>query len=173
LNFENTGFRALHFLQFRKGIQAAFPIFAGKETLQMQEVRKILSTHKLRLTANRADILNLFLINPAALSQPELERALDDRCDRVTIYRTLSTFLDKGILHKVLDDAGAMKYALCARDCGAATYHSHDHVHFKCKSCGNTECLAEVHIHLPPLPKGYLLHETNVLLQGICPACRN
>lgn len=135
------------------------------------ESRNILKNHHLRHTESREEILNLFLQNIAALSQPEIEKEILS-CDRVTIYRTLSTYLEKGILHKVLDDGGVMKYAICRESCQSTTYHTHDHVHFKCQLCGDTTCIDNVHIPHFHLPEGFELAEVNVLMQGICPKCR-
>ncbi|MEL7530668.1 MAG: transcriptional repressor [Bacteroidota bacterium] len=138
----------------------------------MQQFEQILSDKSLRRTQTRSDILSIFLQRDAALSEPELEKAMQGRCDRVTIYRTLSTFLDKGILHKVLDDTGAMRYALCAEDCHGEHEHQHDHVHFKCEECGKTICVDEVRIPSVKLPEGYQLSGVNMLLQGTCPNCK-
>ena len=93
----------------------------------MQQIAQILQNRSLRQTQSRQDILQVFIAEDRALSEPELEKAIQGRCDRVTIYRTLATFLEKGILHKVLDDTGAMKYALCAPECHSNHDHQHDH----------------------------------------------
>ncbi len=105
-----------------------------------------------------------------ALSQPDLEKALGELYDRVTIYRTLTLYLEKGILHKVLDDSGAMKYALCPDACHSHD-HRHDHVHFKCLRCGNTSCIEDLEVPRLVLPNGYTLTEANFLLSGVCKSC--
>lgn len=132
---------------------------------------QILRQHSLRVTDSRNAILNIFIGQGVALSESEIEHALEHDCDRVTIYRTLSTFLDKGIVHKVLDDSGAMKYALCPTDCHDGHDHNHDHIHFKCEICGTTSCVEQVRVPNILLPKGYQLNEVNILLQGVCPHC--
>ncbi|MEM6263602.1 MAG: transcriptional repressor [Bacteroidota bacterium] len=137
----------------------------------MSDSQQILKSHHLRATSHRLAILDFFLRKEVALSQPELEQELAGTCDRVTIYRTLSHFLEKGIAHKVLDNAGAMKYALCQLGCEEQEAHAHDHVHFKCNKCGKTRCLEEVSIPNLQLPEGFYGEEINVLIQGICPAC--
>lgn len=137
----------------------------------MSQSTNILSRNKLRRTAPRQAVLDVFVKEQMALSQPELEHLLKESCDRVTIYRTLTTFLEKGLIHKVLDDAGAAKYALCAHDCDSDHTHNHNHVHFKCEQCGQTRCLDDVHVPAFSLPKGYKVNETNVLLQGLCSDC--
>lgn len=137
----------------------------------MEAVQSILKNHHLRLTQSREEILAMFLAQPTALSEREIESSVDVSCDRVTIYRTLATFLEKGILHKVLDDTGAMKYALCSPECHGGEEHRHDHVHFKCVQCGQTLCLDQVPIPTVQLPQGYHLQEVNMLLEGVCESC--
>lgn len=138
----------------------------------MRSALNILSSYSLRTTSSRKDILDVFLRERKALSQKNIEDVISGECDRVTIYRTLSTFLDKGILHRVLDDSGAMMYALCASNCEQKEAHQHDHVHFKCNACGKTQCVNDVHIPRISLPEGFLAQEQNLLIQGTCPACR-
>jgi Fur family transcriptional regulator, ferric uptake regulator len=128
-----------------------------------------LQLHQLRHTNCREDTLVIFQDKEGALSHGDLENALQNRYDRVTIYRTLKTFTDKGILHKVLDEDG-LRYALCKEACSTHLHH-HDHVHFKCNSCGKTICLDDVHIPKLLLPNGFRGQEVGVLIQGKCPQC--
>jgi Fur family ferric uptake transcriptional regulator len=131
---------------------------------------QILKAFQLRSTAGRSDILRLFLQRGYALSYSDIEKELSSTYDRVTVYRTLKTFLDKGLVHKVLDNEGGLKYALCKEHC-SYTEHHHEHTHFKCIRCGHTECIANAQIPEVVLPKGYLPREFNLLIQGICPKC--
>jgi Fur family ferric uptake transcriptional regulator len=130
---------------------------------------RLLKSFDMRSTPSRLEILDLFLNKEYALSHGDIEKEVSTTLDRVTVYRTLKTFLDKGLIHKVLDDEGSLKYALCTEACSAAGHH-HDHVHFKCTACGQTNCLD---IELPGirLPKGYRPQEFNILVQGICQKC--
>ena len=130
---------------------------------------RLLKSFDMRSTPSRLEILKLFLNKEYALSHGDIEKEVSNSLDRVTVYRTLKTFLDKGLIHKVLDDEGSLKYALCTEACSSAGHH-HDHVHFKCTTCGQTNCLD---IELPGirLPKGYRPQEFNILVQGICQKC--
>jgi Fur family transcriptional regulator, ferric uptake regulator len=130
---------------------------------------RLLKDFRLRSTPSRQEILHLFLRKDHALSHGDIEKEINNALDRVTVYRTLKTFLDRGLIHKVLDDEGSLKYALCNEACGAAGHH-HDHVHFKCTICGQTNCL-NVEIPSVKLPKGYKPEELNLLIQGICGNC--
>ena len=129
----------------------------------------LLKGFKLRSTPNRQEILHLFLKKNHALSHGDIEKEIDNSLDRVTVYRTLKTFLDKGLIHKVLDDEGSLKYALCNEACTTAEHH-HDHVHFKCTKCGETQCL-NVDVPSIRLPKGYKANAVNLLIQGVCERC--
>lgn len=131
---------------------------------------QLLKDFRLRTTQTRQEILHLFLKRDYALSHGDIEKEIDNSLDRVTVYRTLKTFLDKGLIHKVLDDEGSLKYALCNEACSVAGHH-HNHVHFKCTKCGQTNCLTNVEIPTVKLPKGYKPNEINLLIQGVCEAC--
>ena len=136
----------------------------------MASLTDLLKDHNLRSTSSRSEILRLFEKSSHALSYSDIEKEVSPSFDRVTVYRTLRTFLDKGVIHKVLDDGGALKYALCNEHCHVAEHH-HDHVHFKCTICGETQCLDDVEIPSTKLPKGYRVKEMNLLIQGTCPRC--
>jgi Fur family ferric uptake transcriptional regulator len=132
---------------------------------------EILKENNLRVTSCRRDVLTTFLDRKVALSHADLEDTLKDNFDRVTIYRTLKTFLENDLVHKVLDDTGAAKYALCNHSSNEP-HHDHEHVHFKCEKCGNTSCLDEISLPRITLPKGYQPKEMNLLIQGICNNCK-
>lgn len=135
----------------------------------MNGSNQVLKNFKLRTTPSREAILQLFLRKSYALAHGDIENEMPSDVDRVTVYRTLKTFLDRGLIHKVLDDSGSLKYALCKEAC-TDTHHHHDHVHFKCTVCGQTQCLAT---DIPPvkLPRGFNAREVNVLIQGTCEKC--
>jgi Fur family transcriptional regulator, ferric uptake regulator len=131
---------------------------------------QILKDFRLRSTISRSAILDLFIHNDHALSYSDIEKEVAAAFDRVTVYRTLKTFLDKGVVHKVLDDGGSLKYALCNDHCTSSDHH-HDHVHFKCTKCGQTNCIEDVEVPAIKLPNGFVSKEINLLIQGICNKC--
>ena len=137
----------------------------------MAKVPELLKEHKLRTTSSRSVILNIFIKRTHALSYSDIEKEVSSAFDRVTVYRTLKAFLDRGVIHKVLDDGGALKYALCNEQCQEEDHH-HDHVHFKCTQCGKTQCLEDVEVHPLKLPRGYKAKEVNLLIRGTCPRCQ-
>lgn len=129
----------------------------------------ILKNANLRVTDCRIDVLDIFKRKNVAISHTIIENELKEKHDRVTLYRTLYTYLEKGIIHKVLDEGGSSKYALCTT-CDSH-HHHHDHVHFKCNSCQETFCLDEVHIPKISIPEGFRASEAGILIQGTCKNC--
>ncbi len=130
-----------------------------------------LKSFTLRHTDCRQEVLQAFTTSATALSHSDLESKIDDKYDRVTIYRTLKVFVEKGIIHRILEADGGSRYALCQNECSSET-HSHDHVHFKCNICGDTTCINSVHIPAISLPAGYQRQEINLLIEGSCPNCQ-
>lgn len=136
----------------------------------MTLTQTILSQHKVRNTVIRQEILQIFLDSAVALSQADIERQIGDRFDRVTIYRTLKTFNDMGIIHQVIDNEAIVKYARCF---SCKTHkHTDRHVHFKCSQCEQTVCLHPTIIVPISLPDGFLAKEYHFLVLGLCKTCQ-
>lgn len=130
---------------------------------------KILKQYQLRVTNTRKQVLQLFLLKEGkALSHQYLENQMDNS-DRVTLYRTLKTFQDNGLIHEVNDGTGMLKYALCHEACNHVK-HFDNHAHFYCNTCKETICLDEVNATLNA-PNGYQINETHILMKGICNNC--
>lgn len=110
------------------------------------------------------------LLNGAqvALSQAEIQLAINNMCDRVTTYRVLDRLVTEGVLHKIINTDGVIKYAVC-HTCTAK--HVHNHIHFSCNSCKAVTCLVGV-IPSYNIPKKYLVTDVNFTVSGICPNCK-
>lgn len=134
-------------------------------------VKDLLADHGLRLTEPRTKILGLFLDNNHALSYHFLESNLGEEMDRVTIYRTLRTFVESGLLHTIPDEQQTILYAMCPETCHDGHTHQHNHLHFKCLVCGETTCLQEVHLNTPTVPQGFVLQSLKLIGEGICNSC--
>lgn len=139
----------------------------------MQEaVNDILKKNQLSVTGSRVRILELFLEQEGALAHGDIEKRTGERFDRVTVYRTLQVFLNKGIIHSIPTSDNSVLYALCKDECEEGHHHD-DHVHFVCDACGNTICLDGVTVPSIRLPKGYQLNQVQVLVNGKCKNCKN
>ncbi len=131
----------------------------------------LLRRNTLKVTQPRLRVLQIISEKETAISQPELEKLLGDSIDRVTLYRVLATFEEKGILHKIFDLHGTATYALCSTDCNEH-HHQDEHVHFICTACNSIYCLEDFKMPKINLPDGYQLHAIGVNAVGLCAQCR-
>lgn len=136
----------------------------------MDKANDLLKAHGLRNTGIRVDVIHYFIQAGKAITHQDIELAMP-KADRVTLYRTLSTLQEAGIVHQVVDDDTVKKFALCGVDCNSGHHHD-NHVHFKCTQCGDTLCLEHVEIPSVSLPSGYTFHSQDLLVQGLCPTCK-
>ena len=129
----------------------------------------ILHRRQLSSTESRRRILSLFLNSQDALTHGDIEKQVGENFDRVTIYRTLQTFEEKGIVHTIPTADNAVLYALC-RECEEGHHHD-EHVHFICTACDRTICLDDVVSPKIDLPEGYISENVQVLIKGLCKDC--
>lgn len=135
-----------------------------------EEHVQILKRNNLKITQPRLRVLAIISEKKTAISQPELEKILGKDIDRVTLYRILGSFEEKGILHKVFDLNGTATYAICSTKCTA--HHHHDqHVHFICSICNSVYCLDEISVPKISLPTNFSLHAVVINAVGICDKC--
>ncbi len=131
----------------------------------------MLADHGLRKTAFRKEVLSIFLANKGkAVTTASIEDSLKD-FDRITLYRTLKSFEEKGLIHLAMDINGQSRYALCDHNC-SVDKHQDTHAHFHCDSCGHTTCLDEMHESYEALvPQGYKIKDVQITFSGVCQSC--
>lgn len=145
------------------------PIVKMKPVMK-NEAAEILKRNQLSITHSRQKILELFRKHDGALAHADIEKKTREEFDRVTIYRTLQTFVEKGIVHVIPSADNSVLYALCKSHCTQES-HNDNHVHFICDNCDTTYCLESVVIPPIKLPEGFKLSATNMLVSGICKKC--
>ena len=136
-----------------------------------QQIQQLLKRNQLSITDSRSKILELFLQQNGALAHADIEKKSGAGFDRVTVYRTLQTFVEKGIIHTIPTADNAILYALCKDECTEGHHHDH-HVHFVCSKCSNTICLEDITVPEVKLPDGYQATQVEVVVNGICKDCR-
>jgi len=127
----------------------------------------------LRRTPVRAAVLMVLGESGQPLGVPQVLERLPQDTDAVTVYRTLNTFTEKKLVHRVHGEDRTWRYALSA---DATTRH--EHPHFVCDACGTVECLEQSEI-----PKNFIrslhvasrynVHYPEVVLHGVCPKCHD
>lgn len=134
-------------------------------------IKDLLKRFDLRKTPTRTQILELYLQHDYALAHRDIEDALSTQFDRVTIYRTLHAFEEKGLIHRVYDGSSAIKYAICGVSC-SADEHDHNHVHFTCTTCQKTYCLEHTDVPKIKLPQDFEADDVFLFARGTCEHCK-
>ncbi|MEM6397586.1 MAG: transcriptional repressor [Bacteroidota bacterium] len=132
-----------------------------------QNIQDILKAHGIRKTLFRTELLDIFIKSRYGLSFSDIKSKVTQTQDKVTIYRGLDVFLEKGLIHKVPSNDRVAKYALHSLE----EVHNRAHVHFICTECDNTFCLNEIEIpEIKDMP-GYKIQKSKLTLEGNCPDC--
>ena len=137
----------------------------------MKNEPDILKQSGLSVTESRKKILELFLNTEGALAHADIEKNTAAAFDRVTVYRTLQTFVEKGIIHQIPTTDNSVLYALCKHNCEQGHHHD-DHVHFICSNCDKTICLDDVHVPEVKLPKNFKKSQAAMVVTGVCGDCK-
>lgn len=130
-----------------------------------------LNEKNIRPTAMRLLVLEVLDVQTTAISLSDIEKSFE-KSDRITLYRTLKTFQEKGLVHSIDDGTGAPKFALCEQGCNCDIERDL-HVHFHCRACNETFCLPKYKIPEIDLPPGFRPEEANLVVKGICEKCLN
>lgn len=137
------------------------------------KIIKLLEDVKIKPTPMRMLVLEQLIIQQRNLSLSDIEDLLYPS-DRITIYRTLQTFVKKGLVHSVDTVTSGSVYALCLDDC-KSDLHLDNHPHFFCESCKQMTCNKDFvyTVEIKSNAKHYVLNKIEVTLRGICPNCSN
>lgn len=137
----------------------------------MMEEKKYLDLLKMREiqpTAIRILVLRAMMQANRSVSLLDLETILDT-VDKSTIFRTITLFLSRHLIHSIDDGTGSLKYAVCS---GSCTCEVNDlHTHFHCEKCNKTFCFTNIPTPVVSLPQGFTLNSINYVLKGLCPDC--
>ena len=134
-----------------------------------QQIEGVLTSKGITPTAMRILVLEHLQKQTAAVSLQNLEKHFQ-RSDRTTLFRTLKTFEEKGLIHHIEDGTESTKYALCAEACKAGDHYDL-HLHFYCYRCKQTLCLPKHQIPHVALPNAFQLQELSLIAKGICDEC--
>lgn len=134
-------------------------------------MKNLLKNKKIRETPFRTEVLEVFKASNKPLSAEQLEASLG-KFDRITLYRTLKTFFDKGVIHEVLIAGESKKMALCSSDCNEENHIHHlEHLHFFCEECKDTFCLDIAKLPSINIPN-HTINSFEIQAKGICKNCK-
>lgn len=132
----------------------------------MHNIQTIIENQGIRCTAIRHLILSEIIKIDRPFTLLDLEDALES-VDKSTIFRTLSTFLEHGLLHEIDNGSGSKLYCRCGHP---GTEHP-AHLHFTCTKCGKTYCIKDIDLSSIPHPSGFYVEDMSCVMKGLCPSC--
>ncbi|QWX84762.1 transcriptional repressor [Cellulophaga sp. HaHaR_3_176] len=135
----------------------------------MDKIEKFLEEKNVRPTAMRILIYKYMANTANAVALTDVENVFE-KSERTTLYRTLKTFEEKGVVHQIDDGTGVSKYALCEEGC-TCDIEQDLHLHFHCNKCNETVCLTNHKIPQINLPEGFLAEDINLVVKGVCDKC--
>ena len=130
-------------------------------------MKDVLKSKGISITPFRIAVLEVFYKYNNAISLSVLSKELKES-NRITLYRTLKIYKEKGIIHEIAMGSDEVRYAICS---GCATQnHQHQHVHFKCDSCDIVYCL-EIETFPVIKAEGFMFNELEIQSTGVCKEC--
>lgn len=140
-----------------------------RTTTERTMMETILTDAGIRVTAVRLLVLKTIRehLHGGAFSLQDVMERLS-MADNSSVFRTLTLFVQKRLLHAIDDGSGMQKYCLCT--CPGHD-HMHGHVHFTCTECQRTVCLTDVPIPHVQLPEGFVATDMEFVIKGVCSKC--
>ena len=133
-------------------------------------IENLLKNKNLRLTPFRKEVLEVFTSTPNAISIGDIEANLK-QFDRITLYRTIKSFIEKGVIHEIVMPGDIKKMALCPHDCSSESHiHTAQHIHFRCTTCENIFCIDLNEFPEIVIPK-FKIDTIEIQGTGTCEGC--
>ncbi|MDO4215777.1 MAG: transcriptional repressor [Bacteroidales bacterium] len=137
-----------------------------------EKYEQLLANAGIRVTAMRLMILRtLHTQIHGAFSLQDLSGLLPT-ADNSTLFRSMTLFAEKQLVHQIDDGSGIQKYCVCHCDEHDPEHHHHGHVHLSCTVCHRTFCLENIEIPQVPIPAGFEPVEAEFIVKVVCPKCK-
>ncbi len=132
-----------------------------------RSVREMLRSAGLKITPLRVQVLEFLIDAGRPLSHADVHAVLPD-LDRVTLYRTLASFVESDIAHQVQGQDGTWRFCAHSRDEDCCPGN---HPHFLCEACGTMICLTGQSMPRVEVPPQCRVAGKQFVVYGKCPAC--
>ena len=136
--------------------------------MNKSQIRTLLQKRSLKATSNRLNLLTKMANFGSAMSYSAIQKQLQP-IDRVTLYRTIETLKEKGIIHKAFQENNEIYYAICGNSC-AEDHHHHEHVHFRCTKCNTISC-EDLNNSLEISIPNHQIFKVSINVEGVCGVC--
>lgn len=134
------------------------------------DFKKVLKQSDLDVTPRRIHMLQLFESSYKLDKKPLDAKYFINvlHADRVTVFRMLNTFVDKGIIRKLEFGEGKARYELATKG---------DHHHLICTSCGSVKDIEDKYMNKLEKEiqrdKKFIVKSHSLEFFGLCKNCQN
>lgn len=135
------------------------------------EIAEIFKEKSIKKTTPRVAVVNILFEASHPLSENDIKNKMGYMYDRSTLYRTIQTLIDAGIIHRIVVDNTNVKYAINKLDYKEIEPQK-GHAHFYCKRCKEVICLDVIPLSNCNLPPNYEMDECEILIKGVCESCK-
>jgi Fur family ferric uptake transcriptional regulator len=125
----------------------------------------------LKVTPVRLEVLGIMCKAGKALSSHQVLESVSGEFDRVSVFRTINTFVEKGIIHPIPTSTDFVIYSLCSDKCQVQAHHD-NHSHFLCNKCGSIFCFEDIIPSEIKVPPGFKAEKAEIIISGTCDKCR-
>ena len=121
-------------------------------------------------TSQRLAVINILFAATKPLSANAIRQSLKTKTsiDKVTVYRILSIFRERGIIREIASSGGVGYFEII-------TSENQLHPHFSCRNCGTLTCMTpQPFIKMPDLilsKDDYSIEHIEINISGICSEC--
>ena len=134
--------------------------------MKVESYKQLLEQKGLKKTKVRMALLQHFMSSEHAQSYNDLQAALSNKVDKSTLYRSLTSFEQAGIIHGINYHSGQAKYAF-----GEPPSQGNEHAHFVCEQCKMVYCMGKLAPLQLNVPKGFKTNKVQAILKGVCSDC--
>jgi len=133
---------------------------------------ELLKEKNIKITKERTSILEEIInINtPFNANELYLNISSSIYVDLATVYRTLHTFKEKGLVKEILYTNGFQYY-------GFSYNHNSMHPHFICENCKKVYCLGSLSqkgpLYFTDSMPNFTVKNVAIIINGICKDCKN
>ena len=138
--------------------------------MDIEEFKELLHARALKATSPRLNLLMEMQSFKSAMPYSMIQKAMEP-IDRVTLYRTIESLKNQGIIHKAFQVDHEIYYAICSQTCNKS-HHKHDHVHFRCVKCEAVTCeepTKAIEISISDNE----IHRITTYVEGVCRTCNS
>jgi len=125
----------------------------------------------IHITRCRIAVLNMFNLQKEALPTSYIYKYFSGKLDRISVYRALKLFIQKGILLKIPGTEGEIRYLLIQNNNANYATGKTQVAYFVCTCCDQMKVLDEPVFQQFKLPDNLKANQCYFLIEGICKSC--